>query len=394
MNKHYLWVKTKCTDYYKFINKLVKLNLEILEIKYVQNNIYLKIEERNWEKLNKYLKSYKFDKVKDLGLFALPKFLKKYHVFLVSFIIGLFLIFICSRLIIQVNVIHENREIRELLLDELKEVGIKKISFKKSYAELQKIKNAILNKYPNKLDWLEFETEGMIMNVRVEERIITDTSRVDKKCNLVATKEGTVSSLLVSSGEALVRPNDVVKEGDVLISGIITHNNEEKKQVCAQGEVYAHTWYTVKVSMPFKHYEYRKTGKKKYNLIWDNDGEKIKIFKNRFSSFTSNYQTLLDFFGYRLLLETEFETKKEVFTYDENAILVQGLQKAEDNLKLNLNAKDTIIDKKVLKKVLNDSKMDIEIFIIVNELISKEEIIPTKEEGNDLSDMGNNQSNH
>jgi len=33
MNKHILWIKAKCLDYYKFIASLNKIRVKILEIK-------------------------------------------------------------------------------------------------------------------------------------------------------------------------------------------------------------------------------------------------------------------------------------------------------------------------------------------------------------------------
>ena len=39
MNK-VLWVKCKCDDYYKFINKIKYINIKILEIKYINKFIY------------------------------------------------------------------------------------------------------------------------------------------------------------------------------------------------------------------------------------------------------------------------------------------------------------------------------------------------------------------
>ena len=55
-------------------------------------------------------------------------------------------------------------------------------------------------------------------------------------------------------------------------------------------------------------------------------------------------------------------------------------------MKIKLNDNDEIIDKKVLKKTVNDSKMDIEVFVIAKEVISaqKEVVIDyNNEEGID-----------
>ncbi len=395
MHNHYLWVKTPVNDYYKFTQKLAYLKLPILAIKYEKDEVYLKIKEADYPKLQKYLVSYKFRKVKDIGIYQLKNIFIKYRELIICFFIGLILLIIGSNLIVDVKVIHENKEIRELVLTELEEAGIKKLTFKKSYRYLQKVKEEILDKYPDKIDWLEFEVKGMVYNVRIEERIITDLSKDTKKCHIVASKAGTISNMRLVKGEALVRPNDYVREGDILISGIITYNEAEKMRVCAAGEVYAHTWYTVSVKVPFTHNIDVATGNKKYNLVWDNGKNQNRILQKRFAYFTSNYKTLLKLFDYRLLLETEKEMVRKQETFDEEQALQEGLKKAEESLKVKLHSKDTIIDKKVLKKSVNNSTMNIELFIVVNELISTEqEIEEMNIEGTDNSDMGNNQGDN
>ncbi len=383
MNK-IIWVKSKCDDYYKFINKLQYLRINIIEIKYENKNIYLKIEAKYLEKLNKYLVSYKFKVVKELGIYNIINKIKKNYIYLTSLLIGIILFIIMSNMIFKINIIHENKEIRELIKEELDEYGIKVLSFKKSYKELDKIKQEILDKYPDKLDWMEFEIDGLIINVRIEERIITDTTKDDKVCDIVAVKSGIINDILIENGEILVNINDYVKEGDTLVTGIVKYNEEEKRLTCASGEIYATTWYTVNVKIPFNYNEYIETGKKKYNIIWENNGNKHLLLRERFTNYNSYLKNILKVFDFNLYLETEMETEKVTKTYTEEEALEMGINKAIENIKINLSDKDEIIDKKVLKKVVNDSTMDIEVFIIVKELIStQKEIIIEQDEGID-----------
>ena len=382
MNK-VLWVKCKCDDYYKFINKIKYINIKILEIKYEQGYIYLKIDSKYLDKLNKYLISYKFSIVKEIGIFDILNKIKRNYIFCICLLIGVILFFIMSNMVVKINIIHENREIREIIKDELDEYGIKVLSFKKSYKKLDKIRQEILDKYPEKLDWMEFDVDGMIINVRIEERIITDTSKDDKVCNLVAAKSGIINDIKVEQGEVLVNINDYVNEGDILVTGVINYNEEMKRTTCASGEVYATTWYTVDVKIPFEYSEYVETGKKKYNIVWENDGNKKQILRERFDSYNSYLKNILKIFDFNLYVETEMETEKITKIYTEEEALEVGINKAIENVKIKLGEKDEIIDKKVLKKVVNNSTMDIEVFVIVKELIStQEEIIVNTEEGN------------
>ena len=382
MNK-IIWVRSKCSDYYRFISKVQYLNINILDIKYENNYVYLKIDSKYLEKLNKYLVSYKFRVVNVTGIYKVIEILKKNYIFVICLFIGLILFLVFSNMIVKINIIHENREIREIISDELDEYGITVLSFKKSYSELDKIREEILDKYPDKLDWMEFDVNGMVLNVRIEERIITDTTKEDKVCDLVATKSGVINDILVSEGEVKVNINDYVREGDTLVSGVITYNEEDKRYTCASGRIYATTWYTASVSIPLEYKEYVETGKKKYNIVWEVDGNKKKILKDRFTSFNSSLSNILRVFDFNLYVETQRETEEVIKTYTEEEALNVGINKAISSIQVTLGEFDEIIDKKVLKKYANNSTMDIEVFIIVKELISteKEIILEENEEG-------------
>ena len=102
-----IWVKCKCDDYYKFINKIKYINIKILEIKYEQGYIYLKINSKYLDKLNKYLISYKFSIVKETGLYDILNKIKRNYIFCICLLIGIILFFIMSNMVVKINIIHE-----------------------------------------------------------------------------------------------------------------------------------------------------------------------------------------------------------------------------------------------------------------------------------------------
>ena len=61
--------------------------------------------------------------------------------------------------------------------------------------------------------------------------------------------------------------------------------------------------------------------------------------------------------------------------YTEEEALNEGVNKVVESVEKKLTKKDTIIDKKVLKKVKNNSTMDIDVFVVVKELISTQKKI-------------------
>ena len=79
--------------------------------------------------------------------------------------------------------------------------------------------------------------------------------------------------------------------------------------------------------------------------------------------------------GYKQVVKKEKKYTKE-------EALDMAINKALENVEKKLNEKDEIIDKKVLKKNINDSKMDIDVFVVVKKIISTQEEI-TVEKGID-----------
>lgn len=370
-----VWIKASCDNYYKLINKIEKLSIKIYEIKYIEKIIYLKVTKKDYAKIKKYLISYKFKIEKNLGLQRIFDIIKQEKIFVISLVIGL-LVFLCLKnMIVKINIVHENQEIRELISDELKENKIEILRFKKSYKKLDEIRQKILDKHPDKLDWMEFEIKGMTLNVKVEERIITDTKKNNEVCDIVAKKNGVISDIKILQGESQVLINDYVKEGDTLISGTIKYNEIDKRYTCADGEIYATTWYTGSVSIPFKYYEYENESDKRYNLVWEHNGNKHEIFRNRLENFNSNYKTLLKIFDFNLYLDKQVSVAKIEKEYTEEEALNEGVNKVVESVEKKLTKKDTIIDKKVLKKVKNNSTMDIDVFVVVKELISTQKKI-------------------
>ena len=177
---------------------------------------------------------------------------------------------VLTSFIIDVNIIHENKNIRSLVLKELNNKGIKKYSLAYSDSKLEQIKKEIIKDNPNTLEWINITRSGMKYIVRIEERIIKEDQNDNSYRHVVATKEGQITKILSSKGEILVRQGDYVKKGDILISGSINLYDEIKGNTAATGTVYANVWYEATIKMPKKETITKPTGKKRYNLNINN----------------------------------------------------------------------------------------------------------------------------
>lgn len=114
------------------------------------------------------------------------------------------------------------------------------------------------------------------VNVKGSRLYIEATDREKRKdalsdtdpCNLVAAKDGVVRFMEIRDGQTMVLINTPVKEGDLLVSGVIDSNAVGMRYTHSYGEVYATTWYKEEMEIPLSYTQKVMTGntKSKYNL--------------------------------------------------------------------------------------------------------------------------------
>ena len=233
--KHYLLVRIKTPKKTHLLLKLNRLNAEIKNVIYEKDGLRFLILASDLKRVQKYLVSYSAEVIDETGIYKLKKELKKNNLIITGIIFAVVIFLILTNLIVKINIIHEDANLRELISDSLKEAGVTTLSFKKSYQEYEKIIENIKNKYPDKIEWLEIDAEGMVLNVRVEERIINNYQKDYSTCHIVASKSGNIKKIFTKKGVSLVSINDYVTKGEMLISGAISLNEEVKENVCASG---------------------------------------------------------------------------------------------------------------------------------------------------------------
>lgn len=387
MFKKIIKIKVTGHNVKRFIKRINKHKINIYNLNISsKDQAELLILKNDFEEIQKFNTIYKVDIIGEEGFLKLRKKLIKSSHILFFLLIGYAILLFLSNIIFDIDIIHTNNQIVGLLEQELEENGIKKFSFKKSYNELQKIKKSILEKYRDKIEWLEIVEDGTKYIIRVEERIITEKETKEDIKNIVATKSAIILKINAKTGIPIKNRLDYVKKGDVIISSEVKLNDEIKQYVNATGEVFGEVWYKVSVEYPFKYYEKRKTGKRKKVLSFYFLGMKFELFN--FSKFT-NYEiqdqkSFKHFFlPIKLALETQEEVEiiNEKYTKDE--ALQKAILKATDKLEDQLSYGEYIISKKKLKVESNSSRIIVDLFFTVCENITgskREEMveIPTK----------------
>jgi len=366
---HFVLVRIKTNKKNKLLLKLNKINVSIKNIKYEDKYLVFEIINTDIKRIKKYLVSYKIEFIDDTGIYKLRNEIRKNMLFIIGIIFSVIVFLILTNVIVKVNVIHESKEIRELLYDELKEHGVENMTFKKSYDKYEEIIEDIKEKNKDKIEWLEIDVDGMIINVRVEERIITENEKKYNTCHIVAKRSGIIKSIFTERGVAEVKLNQYVKKNDILINGMIKLNEEVKNNVCAEGLVHAEVWYTANASIPLSYTEEISTNKMRYNFMVKTKNDEYVILKSRINEKKVKNIKLFSIFGMNFYIQKEYEVKKIAKNYTEVEALKKITNIIHEKLILKGIQEEDIINEKVLKKNINNGNLDIEMFIALKEQI-------------------------
>ena len=91
--------------------------------------------------------------------------------------------------------------------------------------------------------WIGLDREGILVKVNIVESLPGSPKRTDRiPSDIVAERDGVVTSIQVMRGQARVKVGDRVSAGDVLISGDV-HYKEQSVDMAADGVVYAAVQY-------------------------------------------------------------------------------------------------------------------------------------------------------
>lgn len=373
-------IKVEGKNINNYIKRIIKENINI--IKYIPisyREAYIIISYDDYLKIKKYKTIYKLEVVSKYGKLKIKETIKK-NIYLYTFIIlGIFLLYLLSNIIFNIEVIHSSSEIKELVYKELKENGIKKYILKKSYNEIEKIEDKILEDNKDKIEWIEITEKGTSYIIRIEERKIKEEENSNINYDIVSSKNAIIYSIEASSGEKVKKVNDYVTKGDIIISGSITKPDGNKIISTAKGEVYGEVWYVVDVDYPFIYKEETQTGKEKEVYVINFLGKRLSLFDfNKFKTYNASSKVLLssNFLPINLIKEKQYEVNVIDDYYTEEEAIIKAKELAKTKLLDNKNI-EKIKNITVLEENIYPSKVSLKLFISVIENISEYKEIKT-----------------
>lgn len=366
-------INVKGKNIERFIKRLKTNNIDLLKIEYIKyNEVNIIIYKKDYEKILDIKSIYDVNITNFYGVIKFKQIFSIYKHIILFIVLGIAILLFLSNIIFHVEIIHNDKDLRNLIINELENYDIKKYKFKKNYTEIQNIKNDILNKYQDKIEWLEIEESGTSYIVRVEPRIIPNNEVNYEKQNIVANKSAIIKKIITKSGEVVKNINSYVNKGDIIISGNIYLNDELKDTIKADGTVYGEVWYNVKVEYPYVYSEIKEKNNFQDVYVLKLFNKEIEFIFNKFKEKKKEEITILKHNLLPISLvkqhQQEIETISLLLTSEEanDKAITEVIKKMNEKL----TGEEKIINYKILNSSVEEDKVIVEVFFTVYEDIT------------------------
>ena len=356
-----------------FIKRYVLNQISFEDFKEVSHkHVTIKISYDDYLKLLSKNKTYEIYINQKYGIVKYTSYIKENYTFVISLIIGFLFSFLISNTILEIDVIHSNSSLRNLIYDELKDNNISCFRFIPSFKKRKKIINKIVNDNKDKIEWLEIERYGSKLTIKVTERKLNKEKEDDKPRHIVAKKDGVIMKIEASNGVILKKKNDYVSKGETIVSGDIIKDETVKGQVRAVGCVYAEVWYLVTIEYPLNYEEVIYLNDVKQNIIVSFMKKEVSLRKNYATNYLEHKNVLIKekIFPFSVRMEKQRKTKVKKEKLGTKEAIKKATKLAENKISVNLKDDEYIISKKTLNFKQNKSKIEIGVFFKVYENIT------------------------
>lgn len=266
------YLKVRLTGYSpeRFFNLCSNREIEIREVKADEEGGYVfLIGKSEYEEIQPLLEKTRTH-AEVIDQYGLPYFLHRYRkrkLFFLGFLLCLFIVYGLSLFVWDIQVTGAHQYSKEEMIDYVQE---KYLTFGtlKSKVNCAKMEEDLREHY-DQIAWISCELKGTQLRIQVKETLKQNEDvKNEMPCDIVARKAGIIKSIITRNGTPMVKEEQQVKKGEVLISGTIhiyddTNTLLESELLPAQGDIMAQTVYAYEDSFTMSYYEKEYTGNKK-----------------------------------------------------------------------------------------------------------------------------------
>ena len=242
--KNLIKIKIKTYSFIDFLGYLKSKEMKIYNYQQIGEYEHsFETTYHNYLKIRKVYKDCRVEKSNTLKYLLIKLFSEKIVVF--CLIISSFLYIFLSKLIFEVQVDGNSNYLSSYLIDELKEHNIDKFYICPKVNELKIIEKEIYNSNLDKFELLSITKKGSYILVNYEKKkknLVLD----EVKTKIYSSKDAIISKILVSTGKVLVKENNFVKKGDLIVDDHLLIN-EEEYFIGTKGLIYGYTYNKVQL---------------------------------------------------------------------------------------------------------------------------------------------------
>lgn len=365
----------------RFINLLSGIGVSTWGIVNInKSKIRLRMRARQFRKIKKiaFKTKVRVRIIKKRGLpFILFRYRKRYGL-IAGAVLFLALLIVPAFFVWKIEVIGEETVTESAIMECVSKDGIRigmpNLSVNKKEAQLR-----LLKEFEN-IIWTSIKVKGSRLFIEIKEgvpppRIITQ----EEVCNIVAKKDGLITSINVMEGTKMVKKGDTVKKGDLIVSGVVDTKSEGLRYVHSLAEVKADTVTVITTKMPLEFSEFVPSGRqyKRFYLQFLNYSVKLYIrdrikYKNFDLTEYENSLSLGKSFYFPVGVKTEAirETYLKNTKISEEAAKASAMALLSEREKLTFQNME-IKDRQVTVEIINNEAVAKGIYICSEEIGEK-----------------------
>jgi similar to stage IV sporulation protein len=186
-----------------------------------------------------------------------------------------------------INILGGSRHTPEAMLKFLAENGIN-AGIKKKRISGSHIEEEIRLAFED-IGWVSAEIKGTRLIIKITEtNMPVPIVEATAHSHIVATKDAVIKKIVTRTGTPLVKPGDVVRKGDILVSGVLEVMDDfggvlNKKPVIASADIACSTYYNYHDAFSLTHTVRIFTDKQKTGYYITVFGRKLFLYNPRYS---------------------------------------------------------------------------------------------------------------
>ncbi|MDO5388317.1 MAG: sporulation protein YqfD [Clostridia bacterium] len=277
----YVIIYVKGYNIEKLINKTVQSDIAVHNIKKTGNTALVTISPKDFKNFVKLCRKYKCKSkiVNKNGSYRTLLFFRLNFMYLAGLLLSFFIVYFLTQRVWIIDISGNSRIDKLSILTSCNENGLY-VGCNKNSIDCKAVAENIKLKYKN-ISWINVSLKGTSIHIKLsEDKPETVNTLSDSPVNIVSSVDCRISSIVTDKGTPLVKKNDIVKEGDVLISAQLVPSGLEENPVTdivsARGSVRGILTRNYSFTIPYTSTEKKYTGSKK-------TGYTIKFFNRSFT---------------------------------------------------------------------------------------------------------------